>query len=389
MNRVVAHTTKKSLRRAHWIIVAGLVMTCLLLVWASRAEIEETTRARGVVIAKSRTQIIQTAIDGVIDEVTVHEGDKVKKGQILVQLERTQAEAAQKESLGKVAALEAALVRLHAEVLGAPLNFSKSVKAYPQFVANQTELHHRRRQALKSEIDALENSLRLVQEELALSRPLVVSGDIGKIEVIRLQRQVSELAGQISLRRNKFFQDAQMEMTKTEEELSTQQQLLTERTTIVERLEIRASSDGLVKKIHLTTPGAKVRPGEVVLELLPTDSSLIVEGKLQPADIAFIRTGMPAAVKLDSYDYSIYGVFPGEVFYVSPDAITEETRQGETLYYRVQIRLDDTSLVRNGRPIEVQPGMTAGIDIRTKNRTVLDYLIKPVVKVFKESLSER
>jgi multidrug efflux pump subunit AcrA (membrane-fusion protein) len=375
--------------RAHWIILGGAVIIILLFTWAALAKIEEITRLQGLVIAKSRTQIIQAAIDGVIAEVDVHEGQKVQKDQIIARLERTQAEAAQKDSLGKVAALEAALVRLHAEVLGSRLEFPESVQAYPQFIANQTELYNRRQQALKSEISALENSLRLIKEELNLSMPLAQAGDIGKIEIIRLQRQVSDLSGQISLRRNKYFQDAQAEMTKAEEDLSTQQQLLTERTTIVERLDIRATSDGLVKKIHLTTPGAKVRPGEVIMELLPTDSSLIVEGKLQPADIAFIRPGMPASVKLDAYDYSIYGVFSGEVVYISPDAIAEETRQGEMLYYRVHVRLDEMQQTRNGKPIEVQPGMTAGIDIHTGEKTVLHYLVKPIAKVFHESMNER
>ena len=178
-------------------------------------------------------------------------------------------------------------------------------------------------------------------------------------------------------------------MTKAEEELSTQQQILTERRAVVERLEIRAPADGLVKKIQLTTPGAKVRPGDVVMELLPTDSSLIVEGKLQPKDLAFIRPGMAASVKLDAYDYSIYGVFRGNVSYVSPDAITEETRMGEQVYYRVHIKLDETALSYQGEPIEVQPGMSAGIDIRTGARTVLHYLAKPIVKTMKDSMTER
>lgn len=379
----------KGLHRANWIILIVLVISVLFFYWTSMAQIEEISRSRGSVIARSRTQVIQAAIDGVIAEVMVQEGEKVRKGQILARLERNQAESAQKDSLGKVAALEAALVRLRAEVLGLPLDFPVALKPYPHFIANQTELFNRRQRALKAEINALEDSLRLVREELTLSQPLLRSGDIGKIEIIRLQRQAAELSGQISLRRNKFFQDAQAEMTKAEEELSTQQQILSERTTTVERLEIRSPADALVKKIQLTTPGAKVRPGEVVMELLPTDSNLIVEGKLLPADIAFIRQGMPAAIKLDAYDYSIYGVFHGEVIYISPDAITEETRQGEQVYYRVQVKLADISLPRHGKPIEVQPGMTAGIDIRTGSKTVLHYLTKPISKAFNESLRER
>jgi multidrug efflux pump subunit AcrA (membrane-fusion protein) len=366
-----------------------LAITGLFIAWASWATIEEITRLRGLVIAKSRTQIIQAAIDGVIAEVMVQEGQKVNKGQILARLERNQAESAQKDSLGKVAALEAALVRLHAEVLGSALLFPETVKPYPHFIANQTALYNRRKEALKSEINALEASLRLVREELALSAPLLKDGDIGKVEVIRLQRQVAELSGQISLRRNKFFQDAQAEMTKAEEELSTQRQILSERSTTVERLDILSPVDGLVKKIQLTTPGAKVRPGEVVMELLPTDSALIVEGKLQPADIAFIHPGLVASVKLDAYDYSIYGVFQGTVTYISPDAIAEETKQGEQLYYRVQIKLDDSGLPRHGKTIDIQPGMSAGIDIRTGSKTVLHYLTKPIAKTFHESLTER
>lgn len=384
-----ARSSAKGLHRAHWIILIVLVITALFLVWSSLAEIEEITRSRGSVIARSRTQVIQAAIDGVIEEVMIQDGQKVHKGQVLARLERNQAEAAQKDSLGKVAALEAALVRLHTEVLGSPLVFPESVKPYPQFIANQTELFNRRQRALKAEISALEDSLRLVKEELSLSQPLLKSGDIGKIEVIRLQRQAAELNGMISLKRNKFFQDAQADMTKAEEELSTQQQILSERSTTVERLEIRSPADALVKKIMLTTPGAKVRPGEVVMELLPTDSNLIVEGKLGPSDIAFVRPGMAAAVKLDAYDYSIYGVFHGEVIYISPDAITEETRQGEQVYYRVQVKLNDINLPRHGKPIEIQPGMTAGIDIRTGSKTVLHYLTKPITKAFSESLRER
>ena len=203
--------------RSSILLTTVLIVTVIFIIWAFFSKIEQITRCHGVVIAKSRTQVIQTAIDGIIDEILIHEGEKVQKGQILAKLERKQAEAAHNDSLGKVAALEAALVRLHAEVFDTPLVFSASIKAYPQFVTNQLELYKRRKQALKAEISALEDSLRLVREELDLNLPLLKSGDIGKIEFIRLQRQVADLTGQISLRRNKYFQEGQAEMTKTEE----------------------------------------------------------------------------------------------------------------------------------------------------------------------------
>ncbi|NTW37936.1 MAG: HlyD family efflux transporter periplasmic adaptor subunit [Syntrophobacteraceae bacterium] len=376
-------------RASSMIMIAGF-LTLVFIIWASVARINEVTHAKGVVIAKSRTQVIQSAIDGVIMDIPVEEGQSVKSGQVLARLERTQAEVAQNDSYAKVAALEALLVRLHAEVLGSPLVFPESLKGYPHFVTNQTELYLRRKNALDSEIRTFRESLRLVREELDLTSPLVETGDVGKIEVIRLQRQVAELNGQINLRRNRFFQEAQQEMTKAEEELSTQKQTLAERSFIVEKLEIRSPVDAMVNKIQLTTHGAKVRPGEVVMELLPTNSQLVIEGKLRPADIGFVRTGMPATVKLDAFDYAIFGVLKGKVTYISPDAITEKLPQGDAIYYRVQIRLDELhDLRRKGKSLKVQPGMTVGIDILTGRRTVLSYLTKPISKVFNDSMGER
>lgn len=378
------------LGRADRMIAISGVITLVFIFWASVARIDEVTHAKGMVIAKSRTQVIQSAIDGVIREIAVEDGQAVISGQVLARLEPAQVEAAQNDSYAKVAALEAALVRVHAEVLGTPLVFPESVKPYPHFVANQTELYLRRKKALDNELGTLRENLRLAKEELELMASLLETGDVGKIEVIRLQRQVAELRGQINLRQNKYFQDAQQEMTKDEEDLSTQKQILAERSFTVEKLEIRSPVYGIVKKIHLTTSGAKVRPGDVVMELLPTNSRLVVEGKLRPADIGFVRKGMPATVKLDAFDYSIFGVLKGKVSYISPDAIAEQSAQGEMLFYRVQVKLDEeVNLRRLGRSVKVQPGMTAGIDILTGRKTVLNYLTKPIAKVFHESMGER
>lgn len=381
-------------RRSHGLIFLVLLITAGFMLWAIFAEVEQYARSPGIVIASARTQIVQSANDGVIESVFVHEGDRVKKGSILARLDGSQVEAAQQDSLAKVAALKAATARLQAEVFGRPLRFPPEIASYATFVSNQKELFQRRQNALSAEISNLQKGLRLVREELDLSLPLLETGDIGKAEVIRLKKQVAEIEGHVTNRRNKYFQDAQAEMTKAEEDLATQEQILAERTAIFERTELRAPSDGLVRKILLTTPGAKVRPGEVVMELLPTDSMLIVEVKLKPVDIAFIRIGLPAAIKLDAYDYSVYGILRGEVSYVSPDALTEDTRAGEQVYYRVHIRIDSGALAEHNREsakkaVEIQPGMTASVDIRTGSQTVFAYLTKPVTKTFSESLGER
>lgn len=379
-------------------IVLGIFVTlALLAVWAAYSELDKIARAPGQVIASSRTQVIQSANDGVIEALMVGEGTKVAKGDLLARLDRSQAAAAFDESQAKVAALKAALTRLQAEVFGRTLraaDFPVDVRAYPAFVANQTELYQRRQQALHAEIGALYKGLRLVRQELDITHPLLAKGDIGQTEIIRLQKQVADLEGQITNRRNKYFQDAQTDMTKVEEDLATQQQIYNERKAVLDRTEIRAPSEGIVKNIQITTPGAKVRPGDVIMELLPTDSALIVEAKLKPADIAFVVLGQPAAIKLDAYDYVIYGVLHGNVYYISADALSEKTPQGENIYYRVRIRIDEQSLAarnreRAAKPVEIQPGMTVSAEIRTGSQTVLSYLTKPVTKTLSESLRER
>lgn len=386
--------TAARLQGSQWLLIAVGVGVAALGAWAAYSEIAQIARAPAQVIASARTQVIQSANDGVIEAVLVHEGQRVAKGEVLARLDSTQARAAYEDSLGKVAALRAALVRLQAEVFGRPLAFPQDVRAYPAFVANQTELFQRRQNALRAEIGALSDSLRLVQQELDLSLPLLASGDIGKTEIIRLQRQLADLNGQISNRRNKYFQDAQAEMTKAEEDLTTQEHILAERTATFERMEILAPVNGLVNNIMTTTPGARVRPGEVVMQLLPTDSALIVEAKLKPADIAYVRRNLPAAIKLDAFDYSVYGVLRGKVSYISPDAFTEKTAAGEHVYYRVQIGIDEDELARRnrqqgGKAVEIQPGMTATVEITTGSQTILAYLTKPVTKTLSQALGER
>ncbi|MET0211056.1 MAG: HlyD family efflux transporter periplasmic adaptor subunit, partial [Burkholderiaceae bacterium] len=325
-------TPARAARRLVWVATGALVLAAL---WAHWAEIEQTVRAPGQIIASARTQVVQAANDGVVLDLPIVEGQRVRKGELLMQLERSQAEAAHGDSSSKVAALKANLARLRAEVFARPLNFPADVRRHRSFVENQTELFTRRQQALRAELAVLDESLRLVRQELEMSRPLLATGDIGKTEVLRLERQAAEIGGAMTNRRNKYFQDAQAEMTKAEEDLATQEQMLAERATTLERTEIRAPADGLVRRLPVTTPGARVRAGDTVVELLPTGGALVVEAKVKPADRAFIREGLPVTVKLDAYDYAIYGALQGRVLYVSPDALTEQTRMGEHIYYQV------------------------------------------------------
>ncbi len=372
------------------VFLALFVLIIPFISWANYAELEQISHATGNVIATTKTQEIQSANDGVIEDILVSEGQHVKKGDVLIRLEKSQNKAAYDSSIAKVAALQATLVRLRAEVYGKPLIFPAIVKQFPEFLSTQTELFHRRQLALNDEISAINDSLVLAQHELDLNLPLVKSGDVGAAEVIKLKRQIADLKGQMLNKKNKYFQDSQAEMTKAEEELSTKEQELADKSVTLDRSVIVASMDAIVKNIVITTKGAKVKPGDVILELVPSGDELIVEAKLSPADISFVKVGQKAAVKLDAYDYSIYGIFNGKVKYISPDTLVEKTSQGDKYTFRVWISLDTKELMaKNGKTIEIAPGMTTQVDIVTGSRTVLSYLTKPITKTLSESFHER
>lgn len=400
-------------QRAVVVLVAVIILMVGVVAWASVMQIETRSQAMGQVIASERTQVIQASVDGVMAKLLVREGETVQRNQLLAVLEQTQAQAAVNESSGKVAALQAAIVRYEAELQdiqssatpdtaragGArqrlrstgQLEFPKQLQAFPDFIRNQTELYERRRRSLLEELAVLGRLRDNVQEELRMSEPLLKTGDISRVEILRLQKQVAELEGQIINRRNKYFQDAQTELTRVQEELRSQQQSLTDRSVNFNRTEIRTPAAGVVRNIRITTRGARVRPGDIMLDLLPTDGELVLEAKLKPGDIGHVAVGQPATVKLDAWDYSIYGMLDGDVIYISPDALNEDTRAGEHIYYRIRIRIRPDSRLRDrtGKTIEVQSGMTGQIDIRTGGQTVLTYLTKPVTKTLHQSFHER
>lgn len=374
------------------VIVLGTLFMIIIpfIIWSKQASLEQIAHARGNVIASAKTQSIQTAIDGVITKVWVKEGEKVKQDQELIILDKIQTQAAYDASFAKVAALNASLARLKSEVYGIPLVFGEDVKQYPEFVITQTALFQRRQKALNDEISIIKESLLILEDELKLTSKLLKTGDIGNVEINKLRRQVIDLKGQITNKQNKYFQDSQTELTKTEEELSTRFQELEDKKAILEHSSITAPIDAIVKNIVITTQGAKVKPGDVILELVPSNDKLIVEAKINPKELSFIKLGQRAAIKLDAYDYSIYGIFHGNVSYISPDALVERTQKGEEFYFRVQVELDTKELVaKNGKKIEIAPGMTAEVDIVTGDKTVFDYFTKPITKTLSESFQER
>jgi adhesin transport system membrane fusion protein len=393
--RVVNHPADlpapKGARRSIYAIMLGI---SALLAWAAVAEIDQVTRAPAQIISADRTQLVQSPESGVVTQIHVKEGDQVKPGQLLVTMEKERAQAAVADSKAKVAALRITVARLQAEVYGQPLQFDPELTLYPDYIRNQTDLYNKRQTAYKEDIQSLRNILRLARSELDINMQLLATGDVSRAEILRLQRNVADVEAQIANKRNKYFQDAQAEMTKAQEELSTQSEQLRDRTQVLEHTELLAPADGIVNNIRLTTLGGVVRPGDVVMEISPTGGDLIAEAKISPADIAFITVGQSASVKIDAYDSAIFGALRGQVSYISSDVLTEESRQdprqGLHSYYRVHILIKETEFKgRKAEQIRLRPGLSASVDIKALDRTVLSYLTKPITKTLSQSLGER
>lgn len=384
--------------RSRWIIWGIIIGLGVLIIWASVGKIPQVTRAQAVLIASERTQLVQSPDGGVLTELFVKEGQTVKKGQLLATLQKERAAAAVSDSMAKVAALRITLARLQAEVYGKPLSFDKDLLSFGEYIRNQTNLYKRRQIAFKEDIQALEKIRALAEEELRINRRLEASGDVSRAEVLRLERGVADVNAQITTKRNKYFQDAQAEMTKAQEDLSTQTEQLKDRTQLLEHTELFAPHDAIVNSIKTTTIGGVVKPGETVVELLPIGNELIVEAKIAPADMAFVQIGQVASIKIDAYDSSIYGGLNGRVSYISADALyADKTSPGvpigpsnPPIYYIVRIEVTGKEFAGvNADDIKLRPGLTASVEIKASERSVLSYLTKPLTKTIDHSMGER
>jgi adhesin transport system membrane fusion protein len=391
VEKLFALADHSSIRSPRVILRLTIALLVSLFMWASFFHIDQVIHAQGQVIASSRTQIIQAADGGILSEMRVEEGDTVTQGQIIAVLEKGRALAAYTESFGKVTALRLNVTRLRAEIAEKDLNFSDEIKnSYPDLVETQTNLFKQRRQGFLDQTKVLSDNVRLADSELKMNIPLERNGDISKVDLLRLQRAANEARGNLIAQRNKYFQDASAELNKAEEDLNAQEQSLRDRAELLEHTDIISPAAGIVKNVKVTTLGGVIRQGDEILQILPTESDLVVEAKVKPADMAAMRSGLTAKVKLDAYDYSIFGAMKGVVSYVSPDTLIEDTKAGPLTYYRVKVIIGESEIKgKAAGDIEVRPGMTATIDIKTGGRSVLSFLMKPITKTLHDSMGER
>lgn len=371
-------------------LIAALLVVAV--VWAHLAKVEEITQGEGRVIPASREQVIQSLEGGILEALLVREGDVVEKGQILLEIDEKRAGAAYREGLSKVLALKGAITRLRAEAYQKPLDFPPDVKAVPSIVRDETDAFNARRQSLNESVQALQHSLQLAQKEIEMSEPLSRRGLMSEVEILRMKRQANEFRLQIAERQNKFRAEANSELTRLEGELAQARENVGGREDVMRRTTVRAPVRGTVKNIRITTIGGVIQQGADIMEIVPLEDQLLVEAKIKPSDVAFLRPGLPATVKISAYDYAIYGGLKGTVEYVSPDTLKddEKSRAGrpDATYYRLVVRTDKAELVAGGKEYPIIPGMIATAEVRTGEKTILSYLLKPVLKA-REAFRER
>jgi adhesin transport system membrane fusion protein len=383
----------KTLLRPSGLIILAISLSILGFIgWSLWAELDQVARAPGRVVPFARVQVVQSEQDGAIARIAVREGARVKAGDLLIALDTQQLETAVREARVKVAALESRMVRINAELYRQPLVFPESLKDFPEFTANQRELFAQRRASLDSELATLRNLARLQQQELDLNLPLLETGDVARSEIISMRQRVVETEGRITNLRAQYLRELQDEFTSTEEQLAAAREQLTRTENSLEAASLTAPTDGIVKNVRITTVGGVVRAGEEVLQIVPAGQRLIVETRVSPRDIAFVKVGQRARVNFDAYDSAVYGSASGKVVFVSPDTIVETAQDGSSeAYYRVNLEVDIAPMRQDGGSVRVdlQPGMTTTAEILTGKSTVWNYLTKPIFKTVSQSLQEQ
>lgn len=364
------------------------------LLWAALFEIEQTVRAQGQIIPTARTQVIQSADGGVLEKLLVEEGQSVKAGQELAILERERSQASYDESRAKAVALTVALARTQAEALDRAPEFGPALRTDPKIVAVQQDLYDQRRRSLQDELRSLQQGLDMALEELRMNEALLKNGDTSRLEVMRAKRQAVEIEAKINATRNKYLQDARAEATKLAEDLAAMAYKLDERRSVLGHTVLTAPIAGVVKYLKVTTIGGVLRAGDEMMQISPTEGGMVFEVKINPVDIGQLQLGLPVAIKLDAFDYSVFGNLEGTLVYLSSDTLVEQAANGQSnSYYRAHVILDAEKARSHPNPmlaaVVLKPGMTATVDIRTGQRSVLKYLAKPIFKAFGGAMNER
>jgi len=429
MSEVSAATLESAHRAGHSLLILSVAFFLVAAWWAYITSLDEVTRGEGKVIPSSKIQVIQNLEGGILADVLVTEGQIVEKDQVLLKIDDTRFSSSVRETELKYYELLARSTRLKAESDGDDFIVPEEViNASPILAANERALYLSRQRELKSAIDVLElqqeqrrqelierraKQSQLVQgyelsnKELKMSEPLVDIGVISEVEVLRLKRTVNQLysdmdANRLAIPRAQsalneakqkvaeqtiqFKTDAASQFSEVNAELARTKETIFSAKDRVTRTQVRSPLKGTIKQLKINTVGGIIQPGMDLLEIVPIEDNLLIEAKIRPADIAFLRPGQEAMVKLTAYDFSIYGGLPAKLERISADTIKDDKDES---FYLIYLRTDKNYIVHKNVKLNIIPGMTTTVDILTGKKTVLDYLLKPILKAKNEALRER
>lgn len=413
--------------RARAFLYGVLLTVVALLVWSYFAAIDEVTRGSGRVIPSSQLQRVQTFDGGVVQEILVREGQLVEAGQVLMRVDPTRFVSSFRENRAQALSLEARAERLRALITDTPFDPSENLRAEaPGIVAQEREVYESRREELREQENILQDRIHQRQEELReaqakrdtaqreanmssqelnLTRPLLQSGAVSEVDILRLQREVSRATGErdqaaaavsrlesaVEEARNQLSElgierrsDWRNDLAQVMGDLSALDESSAGLQDRVRLAEVRSPVDGVVQRLNINTIGGVAQQGQEVVEIVPSDDQLLVEAKIAPQDIAFLRPGQPATIKLTAYDFAIYGGLQAELDHISADTITDDN---DNTFYLVRVRALDGEEVN--QQLAVIPGMTAQVDIMTGKRTVMQFMLKPVLRAWSDSMGER
>lgn len=370
-------------KTSHKLLWASAIFVIIFLVWSYFATLEEVTSSLGKVIPSKQIQVIQNLEGGIVKEILVHQGQIVQKGQVIAYLNRTQFQGDYNGAKQKEDSLNIKIMRLQAQVDNKPFIVPAELQeAEPDLYASEMTLYQNQIKQLQE----LQGRSDLIQKEITMTSPLIKSGDVSKVELIHLQESMAEIQTQIYT----FKSTALDELTKTKAEFNSLKSDIAGLQDKLNRTTIRSPVKGVINEIYVNTVGGVLKPGENLIDIVPLGDTLLIEAKVRPSDIGFIHTGQQAMVKVTAYDYSIYGGLTGTVEYISSDTLKDEKDPKQEYYYQIHVRTQKNYLMaKDNKKLYIMPGMTASVDILTGHKTVLDYILKPILKARQSALRER
>ena len=374
-----------------WVLYLMAAALASTLAWASLARVDEVTKADARVVPEGREQVIASLEGGILRELFVKEGQQVEEGQDVAELDPTRFKTQQAEGAAKMIAMKAQIARLTAEAFGRPLAFPPEVEAVPDVAQGERDSYTARKRANDDAVGSNQRGMDMLRRELQMSEAMSAKGLLSEVEVLHLRRQINDMSLQTEDRLNRFRQDASSELAKLRTDLAALQEQQAGRQDVIERTMIKSPVRGIVKNIRINTLGGVIGGGAPIMEIVPIGVQSLIEARVKPGEIGFLQVGQVAKVKLAAYDFALYGAIDGKIESISPDALGDPERavgSVDPTYYRVMLRVDNNTLHEKGKTLPLLPGMTGTVEVRIGERSVLNFLLRPMLKS-KEAFRER